>query len=76
MHNIDITYGSEIPSDSLNRRRCLVVKLRSAFLLVIAVIAVAGAAVADVVVMRDGRELEGRIIRETDESLTLQLTYG
>lgn len=31
---------------------------------------------ADVVVMKDGRELEGRIVGETDEAVTLRLRYG
>jgi len=34
------------------------------------------AALADVVVMKDGRELEGRIVGETDEAVTLRLRYG
>ena len=31
---------------------------------------------ADVVVFRDGRRLEGKIVKETEESLTLRVKYG
>jgi hypothetical protein len=40
------------------------------------VLGLARASRADVVVFRDGRKLEGKIIKETEESLTLRVKYG
>jgi hypothetical protein len=35
-----------------------------------------GAVYADVIVFRDGRTIEGKIIKETDERITLKVRYG
>lgn len=40
------------------------------------VLGLAQPSAADVIVFRDGRRLEGKITKETEESLTLQVKYG
>ncbi len=50
--------------------------LRTPALISILVLLALGTVRADVIVLRDGRSLEGKIIKETDETLTLRLKYG
>jgi tetratricopeptide (TPR) repeat protein len=54
----------------------MIMMKRFQLIFMIAMIAVAGIAAADVVVMKDGRTLDGKITRETDDAITLKLKYG
>jgi hypothetical protein len=52
------------------------VRLRGALTAAVLILGLARLCAADVIVFRDGRRLEGKIVGETEESLTVQVKYG